>query len=120
MPVLAVMKVSLKPHGSNMKYVTLDMAKRHLNIEPSYTDEDPYIETLITVAEEKTAKELCVSVDDLAIIDGGKTIPTPLVQAMMLCLGAYYANRENLASANLKEIPQGARYLVELYRDYSK
>lgn len=103
-----------------MAYLTLDMAKRHLNIEPSYTDEDSYIEALITVAEEKTAKELCVSVEDLATIDGGKVIPAPLIQAMLLCLGAYYANRENTVYATLKEIPQGAKYLVDLYRDYSK
>ncbi len=103
-----------------MAYVTLDMAKRHLNIESSYTDEDSYIEALITAVEEKTAKELCVSVEELAAIDGGKAIPAPLVQAMLLCLGGYYANRENLASANLKEIPQGAKYLIDLYRDYSK
>ena len=103
-----------------MAYVTLDMAKRHLNIEPSYTDEDSYIEALIKVVEEKTAQELCVSVEELATINGGKNIPTPLVQAMLLCLGAYYANRENTAYATLKEIPQGAKYLVDLYRDYSK
>lgn len=103
-----------------MAYVTLDMAKRHLNIELSYTDEDSYIEALIAVVEEKTAKELCVSAEELATIDGGKAIPAPLVQAMLLCLGAYYANRENTASANLKEIPQGAKYLVDLYRDYLK
>ena len=87
-----------------MAYVTLDMAKRHLNIEPSYTDEDSYIE----------------AVEELATIDGGKNIPMPLVQAMLLCLGAYYTNRENTAYATLKEIPQGAKYLVDLYRDYSK
>lgn len=103
-----------------MQYVTLDMAKRHLNIEPSYTDEDSYIEALIIATEEKTAKELCVPVEGLATIDGGDTIPAPLVQAMLLCIGAYYANRENTAYATLKEIPQGAKYLVDLYRDYSK
>lgn len=101
------------------KYITLEQAKRHLNIELSYADEDSLIDSLITVVEQKVAKELCTSVEGLATIDG-ESIPAPLIQSMMLCLGTYYANRENAASANLKEIPHGAKYLVSLYRDYSK
>lgn len=103
-----------------MVYVTLDMAKRHLNIEPSYTDEDSYIEALISVVEEKTAKELCVPVEGLANIGGGDTIPAPIIQAMLLFIGTYYANREHVTLANIKALPQSAMYLIDLYRNYAK
>lgn len=42
------------------KYVTLEMAKMHLNIEDSYTDEDSYIESLIEVSEAKSPRS-CAS-----------------------------------------------------------
>lgn len=103
-----------------MEYLSLDIVKKHLNVESEFTDDDSYIELLAEVAEQKVAKELCVTVGDLAVIDGGKEIPKPLISAMLLSVGTYYANRENSVSANLKEIPQGVKYLIDLYRDYSK
>lgn len=121
MPVLAVMKVLLKLHGSNMgKYVKLELAKQHLNVESSFTEDDLYIESLIEVGEANIAKELCIPVDELATIDGNTIIPAPLRHAILLTIGTYYTNRENVSTANLKEIPSGVKHLVELYRDYSK
>lgn len=102
------------------KYVTLDLAKRHLNVEESYDGDDTYISSLIDVAEAKVAKELCAKPEELAFIDGGEEIPAPLVHAMLLSIGAFYAYREDISSVSLKEIPNGAKYLIDLYRDYSK
>ncbi len=102
------------------KYVQLELAKRHLNVESSFTEDDSYIECLIEVGEEDIAKELCVSVDELETIDGGTKIPAPLRHAILLTIGTYYNNRENISTANLREIPRGAKYLTDLYRDYSK
>lgn len=103
-----------------MKYVTLELAKRHLNVEEVYTDEDAYIESLIDVAEAKVAKELCMSLDELATIDGGEEIPAPLKQAMLLSMGSYYANREEVTTIQTRPLEQGVKYLVSLYRDYSR
>ena len=102
------------------KYVQLELAKQHLIVESSFTEDDSYIESLIEVGEENIAKDLCVSVDELATIGGGKIIPAPLKHAILLTIGAYYNNRESISNANLKEIPHGAKYLTDLYRDYSK
>lgn len=102
------------------KYVTIGLAKQHLNVESSFTEDDSYIESLIEVSEAKIAKDLCISVEELGEIDNGTTIPSPLRHAILLMIGAYYNNRENITTANLKEIPQGVKYLTELYRDYSK
>lgn len=102
-----------------MNYLTLDIVKKHLNVESEFTDDDSYIELLTEVAEEKVAKELCVSVADLATIDGGKTIPAPIKQAILLSVGAYYAFREDISTANLKGIPVGVKHLLSLYRNYS-
>lgn len=103
-----------------MKYVTLELAKQHLNVEESYTGEDSYIELLIGVAEAKVAKELCMKLDELATIDGGEEIPAPLRQAMLLSIGAYYANREEVTAIQTRPLEQGVKYLISLYRDYSR
>lgn len=102
------------------KYVTIELAKQHLNVESSFTEDDSYIESLIEVGEAKIAKDICVSVDELETIDGGTEIPAPLRHAILLTIGTYYNNRENVTTANLREIPQGVKYLTDLYRDYSK
>ena len=101
-----------------MCYVELDMAKKHLNVESDFVDDDGYIQMLIDVAEAKVAKELCVSVKELATIGGGDTIPEPLKHAILLNIGGYYANREEMSNIQSRELAQGARYIISLYRNY--
>jgi hypothetical protein len=102
-------------------YVTLDEAKKNLNVEQEYTEDDNYIETLIDVAEAKVAKELCVKVEELATIEeGSELIPHPIKQAILLNIGMYYANREEVTYTQSKPLEQGSRYLLALYRDYTK
>lgn len=102
-------------------HVTLDEAKKHLNVEQEYTEDDNYIETLIDVAEAKVAKELCVKVEELATIEeGSKFIPHPIKQAILLNIGMYYANREEVTYTQSKPLEQGSKYLLALYRDYTK
>ena len=101
------------------KYVTLDLAKKHLNVEESYTEDDSYIEMLIEVAEGKVAKILCVTVEGLASIDGGESIPVPLMHLILLYLGTSYANRESAIVANLRKAPHSAEEIINLYRNYS-
>ena len=101
-------------------YVTLELAKMHLNVEASYEGEDLYIESLIEVAEEKVAEELCMTVEALAGVGRGEGIPAPLRQAILLSIGLYYNNREEVTYIQSKPLEQGVKHLVALYRDYSK
>lgn len=102
-----------------MAYVDLQLVKRHLNVEDDFTEDDEYIELLVSVAEEKVAKELCVAVEDLVAIDGGKDIPAPLKQAILLSVGGYYEYREEITTIQSRPLEQGVKYLTSLYRDYS-
>lgn len=101
-------------------YLTVDIVKKHLNIEPSFSEDDSYIELLIEVAEERVAKELCMPADELAHIDGGDEIPKPLISAMLLIVGSYYNNREEVTAVQTKPLEQGVKYILALYRDYSR
>lgn len=102
-----------------MKYLELPLVKTHLNVEQDFTEDDTYIMSLIDVAEEKVAKELCVTVEDLATIDGGGVIPYPLKHAMLLSIGSYYANREEVTAIQTRPLEQGVKYLTSLYRKYN-
>lgn len=102
-------------------YITLDEAKKQLNVETDFTEDDSYITSLIEVAEAKVAAELCLeNTDDLNTVGGGEVIPPPLRQAILLTIGLYYNNREEVTVSQTHTLTQGALHLIQLYRDYSK
>lgn len=100
-------------------YATLDMAKRHLNIEDAFTDDDFYIEGLIEVAEERVAAELCMKVEDMASINKGGDLPSTLLHAILLTIGAYYTNREDITTVQTKPLEYGVKHLTQLYRNFT-
>ena len=66
-----------------MAYVDLQLAKRHLNVEQEFTDDDEYISGLIEAAEVVVSKDICMELDTL-VEEGGKDIPAPLRQCILL------------------------------------
>lgn len=101
-----------------MAYVDLQLAKRHLNVEQEFTDDDEYISGLIEAAEVVVSKDICVELDTL-VEEGGKDIPASLRQCILLMVGQFYANREPVAFAQTSEVPLSYSHLVALYRNYA-
>ena len=101
------------------RYAPLEMAKRHLNIEDAFTDDDDYIEALIEVAEERVAAELCMSADEMASINKDGGLPATLVHAILLTIGAYYTNREDVTTVQTKPLEYGVKHLTQLWRNYT-
>lgn len=101
-----------------MAYVDLQLAKRHLNIEEEFTEDDKYISGLIDAAEAVVSKDICVELNTL-VDEESKEIPAPLRQCILLMVGQFYANREPVAFAQSREIPLSYSYLVSLYRNYA-
>lgn len=98
-------------------YIELDYAKKHLNIEPDFTDDDEYILGLIDMAEQAVRVHVNEDFDTLAEMNGG-CLPTPLQQAMLLMIGNMYQNREPLGTRNAA-LPFNYQYLIDLYRNYN-
>lgn len=86
-------------------------------MDESFHDDDSYLEALGDIVEEVSEKHIDVSLNKLTADNNGK-IPTPLKQAMLLLLGTYYNNRENIAFASSAEIPLSYSYLLSLYQNY--
>ena len=99
-------------------YITLELAKKHLNIEPDYHDDDQYIVGLIDAAEQAVRVHVNDDFETIAEKNGG-CIPTPLFQAILLLVGQLYQNREIVGSKTVA-LPFNYQYLIDLYRNYNK
>lgn len=97
--------------------ITLEMAKKHLNIEPDFTEDDEYIMHLVDVAEKAVRVHTNDDFDTIAERYDGEC-PTPLIQAALLMVGNLYMNRE-LTSLKTDKLPFNYEYLIDLYRNYN-
>ena len=97
-------------------YITLDIAKKHLNLEPDFVEDDEYILGLIDAAEQAVRVHVNVDFDTLAENNGG-CIPAPILNACLLMIGNLYQHREPI-NKNGIELPLNYRYLIDLYRNY--
>ena len=97
-------------------FIPLDLAKKHLNIEEDFTEDDEYILGLISMAQEAVRVHVNEDFEVLAENNGG-CLPTPLVQAALLMIGQMYQNREPLGTRD-KALPLSYEYLINLYRNY--
>lgn len=97
-------------------YLQLYQVKKHLNIDEDFRDDDEYLMQLAEVAEKVVERNIDTSLKLLE--DGDGDIPSPLMHAMLLLIGNFYANRESVAFANSTNVPYSYQYLIDLYRNY--
>ena len=101
-----------------MNHLTLKLIKEHLNLDNDFTMDDEYLSMLGDVVEKVVERHIDDSFAYLANANGGH-LPTPLIQAMLLLLGTYYANREHIAFNANYEVGNSYTFLIDLYRNYS-
>lgn len=99
-----------------MAYVSLADAKKHLNLESGYTEDDAYITSLIDAAEQAISVHINEKLADLA--DSGGTLPAPLYQGVLLMVGNLYQNREPVGLGKTVKLPLNYEYLINLYRHF--
>ena len=98
-------------------YIQLDLAKKHLNIEDDFNEDDEYILSLIEVAESAVRVHINEDFASIAEKNGG-CLPPPIRQAVLLMIGNLYTNREPLGT-NQQELPLSYQYLIDLYKNYN-
>lgn len=96
----------------NFMYITLEEAKKHLNINDDFTEDDEYILSLINVSENIVQKHIDRELSEF------EELPTPLKQAMLLLIGNYYANRESVAFSSVTALPHAYEYIIALFKNY--
>lgn len=101
-----------------MNHLTLKLIKEHLNLDNDFTMDDEYLSILGDVVEKVVERHIDDSFVYLVNANHG-TLPSPLIQAMLLLLGSYYANREHIAFNANYEVGNSYTFLIDLYRNYS-
>jgi len=96
-------------------YITLQQAKKHLQIDECFKDDDEYILDLIRVSEDAVARTLNVPLAHL-IKDG--VLPESVTHSILLLIGNLYANREPVSFTTASKVPYTLEYLLGLYKHY--
>ena len=101
-----------------MTYLNLELIKNHLNLQ-NFSDDDTYLQHLGSAVEFVVERDVDKKLTTIAQENGGE-LPPSLLHAMLLLLGTYYANRENISYASCVEVPKTYAYICDLYRCYGK
>ena len=101
-----------------MTYLNLELIKNHLNLQ-NFSDDDKYLQHLGSAVEFVVERDIDKKLSKIAEENGGE-FPPSLLHAMLLLLGSYYANRENISYASCVEVPKTYAYICDLYRCYGK
>ena len=96
-------------------YVTLEQAKKHLNIDDSFKDDDKYILDLIKVSEDAVQKNTDIALSEQ--LEGG-ILPPSLTHSILLLVGNLYNNREATSYSVPSEVPFAYKYLINLNRNF--
>lgn len=96
-------------------YVTLEQAKKHLNIDDSFKDDDKYILDLIKVSEDAVEKNTDIALSE-QIVDG--QLPSTIVHSILILVGNFYNNREATSYSVPSEVPFAYKYLINLNRNF--
>lgn len=99
-----------------MTCIPLELAKKHLNLDEDYTEDDEYILGLVAAAKGAVEKALNASLDRLAEENGGE-VPMAIIQAILLMVGNLYQNRE-ITGSKVAALPYNFEYLINLYKHY--
>lgn len=95
-------------------YLTLDKAKKHLNIDTDFVDDDNYITSLIEVAENAVERHIGYKLSTMVEKNDG-SLPKGLEHAMLLMIGTFYNSRESVTFGAGTELPLGYNYLLDLF-----
>lgn len=99
-------------------YITLEEAKKQLNLEEDFTEDDKFIEeVVIPSAEELIAEKLRMKPEELATIRGGEKIPALLRMAMLLAVGLYYDNRSDMVSSKTQKMINGIDEIINQFHE---
>lgn len=101
-----------------MTYLNLELIKNHLNLQ-NFSDDDKYLQHLGSAVEFVVERDVDKKLSKIAEENGGE-FPPSLLHAMLLLLGTYYANRENISYSSCVEVPKSYAYICDLYRCYGK
>lgn len=98
-------------------YITLEQAKKQLNIDDFFALDDEQIKRMIEAAEAITSKTLCRPLE--SFLSQGVLAPEVECQVLLM-VSNLYNNREPVSPGSLKKIDMSYDFINSLNKDYSK
>lgn len=98
-------------------YISIEKAKRILNLEPDYTVDDDLIEMMIEASEASVENEIHRPLQDL--VGPENALPKPLQMAILKLVQHMYDNQGIVAYTSVNEIPYSFKFLFTPYINYS-
>lgn len=99
-------------------FITLPEARKHLNLDDFFHDDDNYILTLIRVCEDAVSKRIDRKLEDCVERSTGELEPS-VKHAVLLLLGTYYSQREATSPTQITDVPLTLEYLADLNKKYT-
>lgn len=97
--------------------VTLEEARKHLNLEEFFKEDDTYIIELIKVAEDAMEKRIGKPL--YKCINNGGELESSIKHSILLLIGTYYNQREATSPNNISRVPYTFDFLADLNKRYS-
>lgn len=95
-------------------YVSVEEAKRHLNIDEMITQDDEIIEAICEAAQDAVETHLNRSLTDLEVQPG--KLRAAINHALKLMIGNLYSNREASGPVKMVEVPYTVSFLLDPHR----
>lgn len=97
-------------------YVTLSEARKHLNLDDWFKEDDEYILELIKVSEDVVEKRIGKPLKKCIDKDGD--LEASIKQSILLLIGTYYNQREATSPSSISMVPYTFDFLADLNKKY--
>ncbi len=97
-------------------YVLLEEAKRHLNLDAWFDEDDNYIMELIKASENIVEKRIGKPLNKC--IDKNGELEPSVKHSILLLVGTYYNQREATSPTNISKVPYTFDFLADLNKKY--
>lgn len=100
--------------------ITLEQAKKQLNIDPGFTDDDTYITELIGTVEIIIENDINRTMEEVVLLYDSVKSMKALTHAAKILLATYYANREaTIVGVRMEKTPLSYDHIINAYRNYT-
>ena len=96
--------------------LSLDLIKKHLNIEKDFKEDDLYLLNLAETAEKVVRNHLDVEEEKLYNDEG--EYKAEIRQAMLMIIGTWYQTRESISYGVSNKVNHGYDYILQQLKSY--
>lgn len=98
-------------------YITIETARKHLNLDSFFIEDDEYILYLIKVAEDAVEKRIGKKLSEC--IDKNGELENSIKHSILVLISTYYNQREATSPSTISDVPYTFDFLASLNQRYT-